>query len=109
MTPRAKSFTDMVRKCLRTVPAGKVVTYGALAAYAGSPRAPRQVVWILNTYAEKENLPWHRVINAQGKISLGRGQGFELQREMLRAEGVDFDSNDTVDLKRYLWSPGRRS
>ena len=102
------TFTDLVKKHLKGVPAGKVVTYGTLAAYAGSPRAARQVVWILNTYAEKENLPWHRVINAQGKISLGRGQGYEMQREMLRSEGIIFGKNDIIDLKCYLWSPGSR-
>jgi methylated-DNA-protein-cysteine methyltransferase-like protein len=106
MTPATNTFTDLVKKHLKRVPAGKVVTYGTLAAYAGSPRAARQVVWILNTYAEKENLPWHRVINAHGKISLGRGHGYELQRELLRSEGVVFSSNDAIDLKKYLWSPG---
>lgn len=108
VVPAEVSFKDRVKKLLATVPTGKVVTYGTLAAYAGSPRAARQVVWILNTYAEKEKLPWHRVINARGKISLGRGQGYELQREMLRSEGIEFGTDDTIDLKRYLWSPGRR-
>ena len=88
--PADESFQERVKKLLKAVPAGKVVTYGALAAYAGSPRAARQVVWILNSCAEKERLPWHRVINAQGKISLGRGRGYEMQREMLWAEGIEF-------------------
>ncbi|MFH1688579.1 MAG: MGMT family protein [bacterium] len=99
-------FTQNVVRILKRVPRGKVVTYGALAAYAGNPRGARQVVRILNTHSDRENLPWHRVINREGKISLGRGQGYELQKAKLEAEGVVFDRSDRIDLDRHLWSPG---
>ena len=98
-------FSERVIRLLKRVPKGKVVTYGALATYAGNPRGARQVVRILNTYWEKEKLPWHRVINSAGRISLAPGQGYELQHARLKAEGVRFDETDRVDLERYLWSP----
>jgi methylated-DNA-protein-cysteine methyltransferase-like protein len=82
-----------------------VATYGQIAAYAGNPRAARQVVWILHSSSGKEKLPWHRVINSKGRISLKPNYGLEIQRELLRQEGVEFDENDTVDFERFLWSP----
>jgi methylated-DNA-protein-cysteine methyltransferase-like protein len=94
---------------LKKVPRGKVVTYGLVAAMAGNPRAARQVVRTLNTSSEIEKLPWHRVINSQGKISLKPGQGYELQKALLEKEGVRFGSGGQVDLKKYLWSPKRSS
>ncbi len=84
------------------------MTYGLVAAMAGNPRAARQVVRTLNTASEKENLPWHRVINSQGKISLKRGQGYELQKVLLEREGVKFGNGGRIDLAKYLWSPKKR-
>ena len=93
---------------LRQVPRGKVVTYGQVAAMAGSPRGARQVVRVLNTSSEKENLPWHRVINREGHISLKPARGYELQKALLTDEGVTFGPDDGVDLKRYQWVPALR-
>lgn len=98
-------FSEKVIRLLKRVPRGKVVTYGALATYAGNPRGARQVVRVLNSYWEQEKLPWHRVINSEGKISLAPGQGYELQQAKLKAEGIRFDETGGVDLERYLWSP----
>ena len=102
-------FTQEVVRILKRVPRGKIVTYGLLAGYAGNPRGARQVVRILNTHSEREMLPWYRVINREGRISLPRGRGFEEQKARLEAEGVVFDKSDRVDLKRYLWSPRRKA
>lgn len=71
----ATELTQRTIEVLKKVPRGKVVTYGQVAAMAGNPRAARQVVRTLNTSWEKERLPWHRVINSQGKISLKPGRG----------------------------------
>jgi methylated-DNA-protein-cysteine methyltransferase-like protein len=90
---------------LKRVPRGKVVTYGLVAAMAGNPRGARQVVRTLNTSWEKEKLPWFRVINSQGKISLKPGQGYELQKTLLEKEGVKFGLGGQVDLSKYLWLP----
>lgn len=99
------SFSRRVKELITRIPRGKVATYGQIAAYAGNPRAARQVVWILHSSSGKEKLPWHRVINSKGRISLKPNYGYEIQRELLRKEGIEFDENDSVDFDRYLWSP----
>lgn len=104
ITTKTIPFTQRVKQVIRKIPRGKVATYGQIAAYAGSPRAVRQVVWILNSSSRKDKLPWHRVINRNGKISLPKNQGYEIQKMLLKKEGVKFDKNDRIDFKRYLWS-----
>lgn len=99
------SFTALAKKSIGRIPRGKVATYGQIAALAGSPRGARQVVWILHSSSDKDELPWHRVINAKGQIGLPRGSGFELQKALLEQEGVIFDRTDTIDLKRFGWKP----
>jgi len=101
----ADLFTDMARAILKKIPRGKVATYGQIAACAGNPQGARQVVRVLNIYSTKDKLPWHRVINRHGQISLPIGQGYELQKSMLEKEGIIFDKEDTIDLERFLWSP----
>ncbi len=98
------SFTQRVKQIIRKIPRGKVATYGQIAAYAGNPRSVRQVVWTLNSSSRKDKLPWHRVINRNGKISLKPGQGYEIQKMLLEKEGVKFGKNDAVDFERYLWN-----
>ena len=63
-------FTRRVITIISHIPSGKVLTYGLIAKIAGSPRGARQVSWILHSSSEKYELPWHRVVNAQGKIVL---------------------------------------
>ena len=81
-----------------------MATYGQIAALAGSPRAARQVVRALHSSSKKEGLPWHRVVNAKGCISLPRGAGYEEQQARLEAEGVIFKANGSILMSRYLWS-----
>ncbi|HUT98824.1 MAG TPA: MGMT family protein [bacterium] len=100
--------TDFTRRALaliRAVPRGRVATYGQIADLAGNPRAARQVVRLLHSSSETESLPWHRVVNGRGTISLPPGRGYEEQRAMLAAEGVIFDDRGRIDLKRFLWTP----
>ena len=101
----SSSFQQRIIALIKRIPRGRVATYGHIARLAGNPRGARQVVWALNSSWEKDKLPWHRVINSRGQISLKPGQGFELQKAMLEDEGVQFDIRNTVDLKRYLWLP----
>lgn len=98
-------FSQRVIAAIKKIPAGRVATYGQIAAFAGSWRASRQVAYVLHSSSDKENLPWHRVINSRGGISLPAGYGGELQRRLLKAEGVKFKKDGTVDLKRFLWQP----
>jgi methylated-DNA-protein-cysteine methyltransferase related protein len=90
---------------LKKLPRGRVASYGQIGALAGNPRAARQVVWVLNAYAEKRHLPWFRVINSKGQISLPKGGGFELQKALLKKEGVVVKGNGTVDLEQFQWRP----
>ncbi len=94
-------FTKHVIQIIQEIPEGKVMTYGQIAAIAGNSRGARQVSWILHAMSKKYHLPWHRVINASGKISL---QGSE-QRELLALEDVTFDSSGKIDLANYRWNP----
>lgn len=100
-----KSFYQRVIVIIKSVPEGKVATYGQIAAYAGNSRAARQVAYILHSSSRKENLPWHRVVNSKGSISLKPHHGYELQKKLLEKEGIIFNEGNCIDLKRFLWSP----
>jgi methylated-DNA-protein-cysteine methyltransferase related protein len=103
--PSETPFTREVKKVLRAVPRGLVVTYGQVAALAGREGAARGVAWILHSSAEAAGLPWHRVIGAGGAISLPKGKGFEAQKKRLLAERVAVGPRGRIDLKRYQWDP----
>jgi methylated-DNA-protein-cysteine methyltransferase-like protein len=96
MTP----FTLKVIEIIQSIPAGKVASYGQIAIYAGNHRGARQVSRTLHTCTKKYNLPWHRVINSQGKISL-KNEGFELQYRLLTEEGIEFGIGQVIDLKKF--------
>jgi len=102
------SFNQTVKRIIRRIPRGRVATYGQIAALAGQPLAARQVAWVLHAASEKDRLPWHRVINRHGMISLPRFGGYEIQRALLTGEEVEFDARDRIDLKRYQWRPRTR-
>ena len=101
----SKSFHQRTIEIIKRIPKGKVATYGQIAAYAGSNRAARQVAYILHSSSRKENLPWHRVINSKGCISLKPKHGYEIQKKQLKKERIIFKENDCIDLERYLWLP----
>jgi len=103
--PRETPFTREVKKAIRSIPRGRVATYGQIAALAGREHGARGVAWILHSSSEAAGLPWHRVIGSPGRISLPRGKGFEEQRRRLVAEGVAVGPGGRVDLKRFQWEP----
>lgn len=94
-------FTDQVIEIIKNIPSGQVMTYGQIAAWVGSPRAARQVVRILHAMSRKYNLPWHRVINAQGKISIQDEESYLMQIMFLQSEGVEVSEDGFVDLEQY--------
>ncbi len=100
-----KPFTASVKALIKQIPEGKVCTYGFIAASAGNPRAARQVARILHSCSEKDGLPWHRVVNRNGKISLRPYQGYEIQRQLLEAEGIVFDLDGAISFDVFLWMP----
>jgi methylated-DNA-protein-cysteine methyltransferase-like protein len=89
---------------IRSIPRGRVATYGQIAAMAGMPHGARQVARLLHSSSDAYRLPWHRVINAAGGISLPDGSGGELQRALLEREGV-IVLRGKVNLRRYAWRP----
>jgi methylated-DNA-protein-cysteine methyltransferase-like protein len=90
---------------LASVPPGKVVTYGQLGDLAGLPRAARVLGQRLRKLPAETTLPWHRVINAAGKISLGPESASGLrQRALLQEEGIVFN-NGRISLKQFRWQP----
>jgi len=100
---------DLVWATVKRIPRGKVATYGQIAALAGMPRHARQAGYALAATPENVKIPWHRVINAQGRVSLrlkhwDNGSD-DLQRILLEAEGVTFDGSGRVDLKKFRWKP----
>ncbi|PAB59992.1 MGMT family protein [Anaeromicrobium sediminis] len=96
------TFTLKVIEVIKNIPRGKVMTYGQIAAIGGNPRSARQVSRILHSMSRKHDLPWHRVINSQGKISL-KDEGYMLQRTLLEEEGIIFESNGSINLKSYQY------
>jgi methylated-DNA-protein-cysteine methyltransferase-like protein len=117
-------FFEQVYRLVRQVPPGKVTSYGAIARMLGHPRAARTVGWALHSLPpsipltggderegsptlggeEEREVPWHRVINSQGRISTScQEHGAGPQRALLEAEGVEFDKHGTVDWDRFGW------
>lgn len=99
-------YTQRVIEIIRDIPAGRVMTYGQIAACAGSPRGARQVVRILHSLSAKHGLPWHRVVNAKGEIALQDGEARYMQSHYLSEEGVETDDRGRLDLERYRFEPG---
>jgi methylated-DNA-protein-cysteine methyltransferase related protein len=98
---------DRIYEVVRRIPRGRVLTYGDVAALADLPRHARLVGYALHALPAHTAVPWHRVINHRGAISTGRAWpgGELLQRQLLEAEGVEFDANGRTTLERYRWSP----
>ena len=95
--------THRIIKLIKSIPSGKVSSYGNIARAAGLPNGARQTVRVLHSMSEKYDLPWHRVIRSDGCIALREGAGRELQVELLRAEGVEVSVEGKVDMSRYAY------
>ncbi|MCL2245306.1 MAG: MGMT family protein [Treponema sp.] len=97
-------MTDLTKKIIEqilAVPKGKVSSYRDIALRAGLPNGARQTVRVLHTMSEKFNLPWYRIIKADGAIALS-GEGKDLQVSLLRSEGVKVTPDGQVDPKHIL-------
>ncbi|HVQ37243.1 MAG TPA: MGMT family protein [Pyrinomonadaceae bacterium] len=101
------NYREKVYRLVRSIPRGRVMTYGQLAEILGEGYTPRTVGFVM--HGSDDKTPWHRVINAQGACSTG---GVVLphdkQQRMLQAEGVCFNERGRCDLKTYLWIPSEK-
>ncbi len=101
------SFDKRVCEIVSRIPFGQVATYGQIAELMGSYGSARQVGWSLRRLPISSEVPWHRVVNAKGHISMNPNrEGSDwMQREMLIEEGIPVDASCTVPLKEYRWRP----
>ena len=98
------SLREQIYEVVRRIPAGKVATYGQVATLAGARGHARQVGYALHGLPDGADVPWHRVINARGQISLRSSPGSGADQKMLlEAEGVEFDHLERIDLSRFRW------
>jgi methylated-DNA-protein-cysteine methyltransferase-like protein len=108
---KAKSSDAYARiyRVVRRIPRGRVATYGQVASLAGLGGHARQVGYAMHAVPEDMAVPWQRVINAKGEVSLRSEPGMErLQQSILEDEGLVFDANARIDLGRYQWRPRPR-
>jgi len=103
-----RSPDERIYRAVMQIPRGRVATYGQIARVAGMPRHHRQVGHALRHLIEDGLVPWHRVVGADGRISVRTEDGDveRLQRELLEGEGVEFDAKDRVLLARFQWRRG---
>jgi methylated-DNA-protein-cysteine methyltransferase related protein len=96
---------ERIYDTVRQIPYGKVATYGQIAELSELPRQARLVGYALFRVDVASDVPWHRVINAKGEISVSpfRQGGDDLQRVLLEEEGVIFSAKGRVDLRKYRW------
>ncbi len=104
--PRGSDLYDRIYAAVRLVPYGKVTSYGQIAILAGVPGAARVVGYALFalTHNETTNVPWQRVINRKGTLSLRKlGEAGGVQRKILESEGIIFDKDERIDWDQYGW------
>jgi methylated-DNA-protein-cysteine methyltransferase related protein len=106
--PRALTSYERIYRAVRRIPRGRVATYGDVAAMAGLPGRARQVGYALHALPTGSPVPWHRVINAAGRISLSPATGGLEQRLRLLAESVRVDQGGRVKLTEFRVSSRRR-
>ena len=106
MSFEAINTQQKIWQVVAAIPAGSVASYGQVAKLAGLPNAARQVGRTLKNLPKDTKLPWHRVINSQGTISLpNSSRGHYIQKQRLEAEGITFKSGGKIDLKKFGWKP----
>ena len=99
-----QNFYAAVYRLVAQIPPGKVTTYGQVARWLGHPSAARAVGYALHALPAGSEVPWQRVINAAGRVSSRCDRHYEgVQRALLEAEGVRFDSYGSVDLQKFGW------
>lgn len=103
-------FDEKVIFVVKQIPHCHLATYGQIADLIGAWGCARQVGWALRRLELPTNVPWHRVVNAKGRISmsLSREGSDWMQRQLLMIEGIPVDGEGRVPLRRFLWRPDAR-
>ncbi len=103
MTP----FEEKVLKVVRMIPKGKVMSYGQIAGYIGSPKSSREVGWAMHSLGGTDDFPWWRVIGGKGAITLKEDweDSPHNQKKLLEAEGIVFITDLTIDIELYRYHP----
>ena len=103
-----RSFDERVWRAVAQIPPGQLATYGQIAELIGAYGCARQVGWALRRLPLPSEVPWQRVVNAQGRISLSLSrEGSDwIQRDLLIAEGIPVDAQGRLPLAEFRWSPG---
>ena len=97
-----KQIYDVICK----IPEGKVATYGQIAKLIGYPKHARRIGYALSNLDSGSEIPWHRVVNANGKVSPRGIEGCDdYQRILLEEEGIIFNKRDTISLNKFQWQP----
>ena len=107
LTSRNRGFDERVWHAVSLIPHRHVATYGQVADWIGAWGCARQVGWALRRLTLPSEVPWQRVVNAKGRISmsLSREGSDWMQRQLLLAEGIPVDAEGRLPLKRFLWTP----
>ena len=103
MTDIIDDFAHQVYAIIASIPEGKVTTYGTIARLAGVPTYARKVCAVLRGIPDDTLLPCHRIINAQGKLSV-TGETYQRHKKALLKEGIIFNQSDKVDFKVFGWN-----
>ncbi len=113
MTASGRTFYALIYGAVARVPKGRVATYGQIAGEAGLPGHARMVGYALSSLPERSRVPWHRIVNAAGRISLRPGTDGRpmdrIQRFLLEREGVRFGGRGAISLARFRWNPRGRT
>lgn len=106
VTPQEPEINHRIWQVVAMIPAGRVATYGDVARHAGLGRAARRVGRALRELPHDTRIPWHRVINSSGRISLpALSAAWTQQRDRLTEEGIDFSASGRIDLREQRWRP----
>ena len=104
MSEQEATIDERIWQVVAAIPSGKVCSYGEVAARAGLPGGARRVGRSMGRLPKGSRIPWYRVINASGRISIPTtSPGHQKQRDLLEAEGVEFRLSGSIDLKRFGW------
>lgn len=103
MPAQDQSLYPRIYKVVHQVPRGRVASYGQIAEIVGAGCDARMVGYAMAATPDGSDVPWQRIVNREGKISLP-GQGGEIQRMRLEAEGVTFDARNRIDMQRFGWA-----